>query len=456
MTKMKSRSSVPSIPANSRFGWPKPSRIEEFRRRATKPAEGMTRLVFQGKVQDRPIITVPIELPKYRMWNGRTTSLQAEYIASHPKTRKDIFSGDPELWDAQEAQHKLLLEYAQQSNLLSYFEDPANRQVEPILLDENGFVVNGNRRLSTWRELLFKNPKKFGHFSHIAVAILPRATEKEIDQLEVKLQIEQDIQADYIWHAHANMMLAQQGKYGYSNKQLGLLHHMKEPKVQELFDMRSYAAEYLRLRSKADHWSLVTEHEYAFRRIVGCRQKIKGIADQEVFKLGAFSLLDSPDAAGVRLYEAIPALAEGLEKFKSRLQAAVVPKAASPSKASAKAKSGKGALEALFGGEGKGNAGSSSDATEAVVVKHLQKTENTDAARKLAVETIQSERQLKRDLKSAAYLLNCCADAQRHLAAAIKDGLRPESSVVGVKSQLDEILAKVRIIRAYVVAHAKG
>ncbi|MBK7576838.1 MAG: hypothetical protein IPI24_05340 [Ignavibacteria bacterium] len=73
------------------------------------------------------------------MVNGRTVSLQEEYLAKNPTTRQDLFSGDAELWDAQEAQHNLLLQLAKKSDLQKYFEDPTNTQVDPILLDENGF-----------------------------------------------------------------------------------------------------------------------------------------------------------------------------------------------------------------------------------------------------------------------------------------------------------------------------
>jgi hypothetical protein len=189
---------IPTTATGSRFGWPKPARIEEFKKLSANPTGATTRIVFQGKNQDIPIIRVPIDLPKYRMANGRTSSLQEEYLAKNPKVRPDLFSGDDELWDAQEIQHRLLLQYAEQSNLQGYFEDTKNTQVDPILLDENGFVVNGNRRLATWRELLFKQAEKYGHFLHIDVAILPHGTDRDIDRLEVKLQIEEDKQLNQI------------------------------------------------------------------------------------------------------------------------------------------------------------------------------------------------------------------------------------------------------------------
>jgi hypothetical protein len=436
-----SKSELPTSPTNSRFGWPKPSRTEEFKKAA--PTGATTRIVFRGKTVDLPIISVPIELPKYRMANGRTVSLQAEYLAKNPGSRQDMFSGDPELWDAQEVQHHLLLQYAEQSRLQEYFEDTTNKQVEPILLDENGFVVNGNRRLSTWRELLFTTPEKYGHFRHLDVAVLPHCTERDIDRLEVKLQIEQDIQADYIWHAHANMMLAQQKRDGFSNKELAELHRMKEGKVQELFDMRAYADEYLRSRGKANIWSLVTEHEFAFRKIVSSRPKINGIGNQEIFKQAAYALIDNPEEAGVRLYQAIPEIMVNLDQVKTKLQEGFDVKAAATDPG----------LENLFGSDG----GSPVESpTDMPLAKDIQNQANADKARKIIVEVIESQRQLKKDSKTANYLLDCCAKAQALLAAGIKDGLRAESNTKGVEKQLDQIQAQVERVRKFVKQNAKN
>lgn len=431
-----------SISATSRFGWPKPARVEEFKKLLGAPTSATFRIVFQGKTMDIPIIRVPIDLPKYRMANGRTASLQAEYLARNPTAKADLFSGDAELWDSQEVQHGLLLQVAKQSDLRKYFEDTAVKQVEPILLDENGFVVNGNRRLSTWRDLCHSDNSKYGHFRHIDVAVLPHCDEKEIDRLEATLQIAKDIKADYSWDAEANMMVAKQKRDGFSNKELAELYDMKESEVQELMDMRAYADEYLRSRNKANLWSNVSEHEFAFKKIVSSRPRISGIGGQEVFKQAAFTLIDNPDEAGGRLYDSIPAIVESLDIIKEKLQAEfeVKPEVASPD------------LDDMFGGAPMVSGANSLDMP---LAKEIQKPESAEKARKIIVEVIESQRQLKKDSKSAGYLLDCCAKAQSSLTAAVKDGLRPESKLAGVAKQLDQIQAQVEKIRIYLDEHAK-
>ena len=434
-------STLPTTPTGSRFGWPKPARIEEFRKLLANPTAATTRVVFQGKNADIPIIRIPIELPKYRLANGRTVSLQAEHMAKSQNVRPDLFSGDAELWDTQEAQHGLLLLLAKKSDLEKYFEDKSNRQIDPILLDENGFVVNGNRRLACWRELLKTNPTEYNYFRNIDVAILPHCDEKEIDRLEASLQIEKDIKADYSWDARANMMLAKQKRDGFSNKELGELYGMKESDVQELLDMRMYADDYLRSRGQTDRWSLVSEDEFAFRRVVTSRQKIYGVGSQELFKQAAYTMIEKPDEAGGRLYETIPAIVENLEVIKEKLLAEFDVKAGSSTPD----------MEELFGGDATAGAGG----RDLPLAREIQKPENAKKVRQIIVDTIESQRQLKKDSKAEGYLLKCCANAQAALAAAIKDGLRPESKFSGVDKQLDQINNQVEQIRKYLDQHVK-
>lgn len=431
---------LPDSPTNSRFGWPKPKRTEEFQKLLSVPARATTRIVFQGQNTDIAIIRIPAELPKYRMANGRTASLQEEHLAKNPKVRLDLFSGDPELWDSQEAQHGLLMQVAKQSDLQKYFEDTANKQVEPILLDESGFVVNGNRRLACWRELLHQDPEKYGHFRHIDVAVLPHCDEKDIDRLEAALQIEKDIKADYSWDAQANMILAKMKRDSFSIKDIAELYKLKEGEVRDLLDMRNYADEYLRSRNKANIWSLVSDHEFAFRKIAASRQKIAGVGNQEVFKEAAFTLIEKPDEAGRRLYEVIPEIMESLDQVKEKLLAEF----------DVLAPAARGEIDDLFG-----QRQPNGDAFDLPLAKEMQKPENADKARKIIVEVIESQRQLKKDSKAAGYLLDCCSKAHAFLAAAVKDGLRPESKRAGVAKQIDEIEAKVARIRKYLGEHAK-
>ena len=429
---------LPNTPKGSRFGWPHPARLEEFKTRLEAKALATDRIVFQGLNQDLPIIRVPIDLPKYRLANGRTASLQVEHLALNGDLRRDLFTGDSELWDAQVVQHELLLKLGRLSDLDGYFEDPANKQVNPLLLDENGFVVNGNRRLAMWRQLLHDEPQKYGHFEHIEVVVLPHATEKDINRLEAHLQIEKDIRADYSWDAQANMMIAKMERDNIKAEELCKLYKMKDTEFSQLIDMHAYADEYLRSRDKLNHWSEVSGQEHTFQRLAQSRSKLSGVGRKEIFKEAAFALIDDPTAVG-RLYIAIPELAASLDKVVERLV----------NELELETITSDDGLDDLFGG-GKMD---ESAAQETGLIQALKNPAQRTQAREAIGEVLETERQLKKDVKKAGYLLDQCAKANSFLTAAAKEGLRPESKLTGVGKQLDEIETRLAAIRAYLATH---
>jgi len=432
---------IPTNPKNTRFGWPLTHRLEEFKKKTATKTGATYRVVLQGQTLDLPIIRIHQDVPKYRLENGRTASAQVEHIVKHPSARPDLFKGDAELWDAQEAQHKLLLKLAEKSDLRKYFESPANTQVDLILLDHNGFVVNGNRRLSTWRDLYFNDKARYGHFEYIDVVVLPVVDSKAIDRLEASLQIEKDIKADYTWDAEANMMLAKRVREGYSDKDLAELYGKKEAEVKELIDMRNYAQEFLKSRGKESMWSLVSGSELAFRRIVTARQKVGGTGRQELFKEAAFALIDNPEAVKDSLHDAINSMATSIEPIIDKLKTAFDVKEVTPETETG----------GLFGAPPK-----SSEATDLALSKEIGKTENSSKAREIIVEFIESQKEMRRNTKTAVKLLDCCSRANAALDEGIKIGLGADTKTEGVEAQLKTIEAHIEKIRKFLgdSAHA--
>jgi len=433
---------VTTEPKGSRFGWPKPSRIEEFNK-LTGSSNVHHQMLFKGQVCNFPIIRVSIDLPKYRLENGRTTSAQEEYLAKHPTVAKDLFNADPELWNAQESQHRILVDMAKLSDLQQYFEDPKNIQTEVIILDENGFVINGNRRLATWRELVYKDKAKFSHFENIDVVVLTHCDSKEIDRIEARLQITRDIRADYSWDARAKMMQAKQKRDGFSNKELAEMYDMAESEIKESFDMLAYAEEYLKSRGKEGFWSLVSNQEHAFKKIAQNRPKITTLGKQELFKELAFVLIDKPEDAGGRLYDQIPAIYQHLEtvtekfleKFPITEETTVTTE-----------------LDELLGGK---TLFPTENTIDIALAKEIATAKNVDVARELLVETLETQKQLKKDKQGADFLIKCCAKAQSALTTATAN-LKAEAKTDGVENQLDAIEELVSKIRAYVKKNANA
>lgn len=425
---------IPSNPTKSPFGYPRPERLEAFMT-AMESANGAThRVTLQGQIRDFPIIKVRINVPKYRMENGRTSSAQVEHLAKHKDARKDLFSGDPELLDAQDAQHQLLLKLAGKSDLRKKFEDAANKQVDPILLDSDGFVINGNRRLATWRDLFMNGGPEYKHFEWIDVVVLPTVDEKAIDKLEAELQIEKDIKADYSWDAEANMMLAKRQREAYTNKELGDLYGMKESEVTELLDMRDYADEFLRSRGRQDMWSDVAGDELAFRRIVTGRSNVGGPGRQDLFKKAAFALIDNPKEVNDSLHDAINNLGKHIGLIVDKLQKAFDVK---PAK-------GEASVDDMFGGGG----GEGTEAVDLALAKEIENEDKAAEARKIIVDIIEAEKLKKRENKSANKLLDTCAKANSALQEACM-ALTPDAKTDGVEAQLQMIEKNIQAIRAF-------
>jgi hypothetical protein len=417
----------------SKFGWPRPARIEEFNRLVNQAriSPEMQRFEFQGRLQTFPVLTISIDLPKYRLANGRTCSQQDEFLAKNSEFRRDLFSGDAEMLDAQMEQHKLLLDVADESGLREKFLDTAQRQVEPLVLDEDGFVVNGNRRLCTWRSLLEADAEKYGHFRNIAVIVLPHCDPRDIDRLEAQLQVEKEVKANYTWDALANMMKRHQERNGLSNSDLAELYKMKDSEVVQLMDMLAYADEYLVSRNKSNLWSQVASAEYAFETLVKSRPRVDGIGKQELLKQAAFTLIDEPDEAGGRLYSSIKDIASYINVVRDRLQDVFQVEVAQTDNG----------IDDLFGAAPVANAAAAAhiSAVDVALAAHIQKPENAQSAREAIVDAIESQRQLKKDAQTANFLLKKCAKAQAELMDAVQAGLTFDAVTQGVELQIQQI-----------------
>jgi hypothetical protein len=441
--------STPGPAGATRFGWPRPARVQKFTSLLQQPSAISThhRIEFQGRVISLPVLTVSLDLPKYRLENGRTCALQAEHLARNPSVRADLFTGDPELADAQEAQHELLLSVAHQSGLREHFEDTARRQTDYLILDEAGFVVNGNRRLATWRDLVHTDGASYGHFHNVDVVVLPHCDDRDIDRLEARLQVEKDIRANYTWDALASMIKRHQDRNGLGLADVAALYGMQERDVRTLLDMLAYADDYLRSRGKTNQWSTVKGDEYAFRTLVTSRDRVRGVGNKEVFKQAVFTLIDNPDEAGGRLYGSVKDIADNIDVVRGRLQSHfnVTPPAPTP------------AVQDLFGGVPSAGGSGTPDSAEVEAIAlaaHIQQSSNAAAARAVIVDAVESQRQLRRDASNAQTLIRKCTEAHTKLAEAARTALTPDSTTEGVENQLQQIEALITTIRAFITSHA--
>lgn len=428
--------------AKKKFGWPLPARRQSFSdltKEAKEKGRDSHRIEnFKGQTISLPILRVEIGLPKYRIANGRTSSIQEEWVVVNGKDENFFTDGDPELYILQEAQHQILSEMIGEEGLSEKFRDPTNKQVEPILLDESGFVINGNRRLCSWRELYYSNEEKYSHFSHVDVVVLPKCEDKELDAIESRLQIEKDIRSDYTWHAEAKMFKEKQRRFGYSTTELSRQYRKKKKDIDELFEIRELGAEYLSARGKKNMWSLLNETEHTFKRLNKTMKEQKSLADREVLKELAFHYIDDPDAAEERLYTFIPKLGKHLGSVKDELRLVF-------SDEDTKYPDDQ-ALLAFGGGET-----NSTEVTDMELVASIFASPATiSKAQDVIVETLKSEKEKVGEEAKAKYFIKQLHKSRTALNDALNLGLTPEAEIEGAEKQLEAMEASILRIREFI------
>ena len=419
------------------FGFSKIKRsqtLEELAQQASTQQNPSQRIGnFQGRAIDLPILRVPISLPKYRMLNGRTASAQQEFITSKGE-QDNFFDQDPELQELQLAQHEILSNMVSEEGLLDKFKDPSNQQIDPIILDSDGFVVNGNRRLSCWRELFYEKQEKYPHFSHVDVVVLPVCEPKELDELEARLQIERDIKSDYSWHAEATMMKVKQKRYNYTSTQPATHYRKTKTDFEELFQILALGSEYLEARQKKNLWSTLGETEHTFRKLAKALNELKSFSEREQVKKLAFAFIDDPEDAGERLYIFIPKIADHIKKINSNLEVhfpAVeqVNEQEEP--------------DTVFG----------DGPVRQQRPNWMDKIDDSDTnllkAKATVVDTIDGETTKIKQKNAQDYLIKCLSRTNIALLEGVNFGLIPEANIDGAKSQIEAIERSLNTIKSF-------
>ena len=298
--------------------WDLPKRLKEIEQVRNGKSEGTYPLIFRGTLTDFPIYKVPIEMPIYRLSNGRTIARQKEYIAKH-KLPDDFFLKDPESASALEAQEEILADMVSEEGLYDYFKNPQTVQDEPIVLDKNGYIINGNRRICAMKILIQRNHEVYGKYEYVRVIFLENYNEEDIIRLEALLQIRKDIKADYSWITEALLFRSHMENLGYDYQFLERVYDQKKSDIQKSIDMAGYADEYLSSRNWKDEYSRVEKHKEAFSQLCRYRKPFRDVQDQELFKEFVFQFIDTPEDAPGRLYSTVKDIADNFEDIKKTM-----------------------------------------------------------------------------------------------------------------------------------------
>jgi len=393
---------------------------------------------FQGKLTVFRVSRVRIELPKYRLENGRTSAAQRDYIA---RQRLDPNFFDPsrsENEDVQVAQHEILKKMADNSdpekNLFKFFT--THEQDEPLILDATGFVVNGNRRLCAMRELLAQDGKAFKRFSHIDIILLKKCAAKDIDSVEAILQVEQDIKQDYSWINFAYSLRQKLNTSQYSEGQLCEIYQITPKELKSLLIRLEQAEDYLDSRGKTGQYLELDKAQLAFEQLQKARPKLKSRAEKDFYTEVAYHIIET--AAGDRAYASIPESVEVIEDIRKDLAGDLLrEECLAEHKALASSPS-----DTLFGTAPDG------EIEYTAAFKALRKTEDKVAVRAVIQNAIEAKRERDKLVKRRNSALIRIRDANTALLDA-RAALPMQVFKEGISEQLDSIEQSVKAIRTW-------
>lgn len=271
---------------------------------------GETIYDFRSDTLTPKVISLPIDVPIYRMGNCRTFSSQQTEIAREGLD-KDFFEKGQELTTAQQAQHNILVKLAKQGSdsvtpIMTVLQEEGQR--EAILITSTGVVVNGNRRLSAMRELSRRKDNSVDErFTNVRCSVLPPdVTGDEIDDIEADLQARPQTKLDYDWIGDARLVRRQVGKNRSTKEVADRLRRSKaeiENVLQALDEADLYLSEWVQ---KPGEYDLVQEGQQIFGDIPKNIAK-KDINLQNASRAIAWSIYENRDKVSGRVYRLNPA-----------------------------------------------------------------------------------------------------------------------------------------------------
>lgn len=406
------------------FGYPLYKREAEIQE-LTERSNEVYSLQYRGQERSLKVIEVSIALPVYRIENGRTINLQKEYIAKNNKS-KDYFTADPYSIETQKAQHELLKKLIEKEKLLDAFKKDKEVQHDPLICDNCGVIVNGNRRLCAWRELYKFDKQAYKHFQTVKLAVLPDHDKNGIADLEIALQIKEDLKLDYTWHAIASI-IKREYDTGLDFKELADKFRRTPQEIRDYIESYNYAEQHLKAINATDQWSLMDDSYFALKEIVNRRKSFDNNINHKIlFEKIAEIMLMTP-AQGERLFRTITDVAKFIEPIQNKLEKVldVTPKD-EPDEA-----------DELLGG--------TENTTVPAIVNALNQTKS-DIVIDTIKEEIKTQKEIVKDKNSQTYIISQVDKTITILDNAIAN-LNDQMEKEGIIEKLNRIEEKCEILR---------
>lgn len=260
--------------------------------------------VHEGTATELPLIRLLLNMPLYRMANGRTQTQQLAFIAEkgHAPT---YFQNGEENETAQQVQHEILRQIsAEGPDSIAQIADELlrSKQTDPLLITPSGVVVNGNRRLSAMRELYTTRPADVPSFASVECAVLPPLSAEQVDDLEIRLQMLPETKLPYGW-INEGLKIEKQIARGREEEEVARVMRKKPADIRKALQALKYAKIYLQdWKKKPEDYRLVEAGEQFFNDLV-TRLRGKSGDMLEANMRVAWILFDNRGDLGSRIYD---------------------------------------------------------------------------------------------------------------------------------------------------------
>lgn len=283
---------------------PKYEREQQIGLGCQNPIERSAFHEYQNSTVALPVIRMALDLPIYRIANGRTRTEQLKYLRQRT-LQPNFFVTGQENVEVQQAQHEILDRFARQGTpSIAPIADilREGKQTDPILITNSGVVINGNRRLAAMRELYVGGLAAHQSFSHINCKVLPAATtDKEIKEIELRLQMQPETKLPYSWVNEA-LTIKDLMQTGFTRDEIARDMRKKPAEIDGILQALAHAEIYLK------DWRKEPED---YDRVEGATQLFSDMAkllkdktgeELEVSRRVAFMILDNSNQLGSRVY----------------------------------------------------------------------------------------------------------------------------------------------------------
>lgn len=415
--------------------WTLPARIDlKNKLKESETPVHHEKLEFQGENKLFPVYKVDIGFPCYRLANGRTQSNQQEIIAKK-KLPKDFFTSDPDFEPALIEQDTILREMASAAGLLDILIK--HKQKKPLILDDCGYVINGNRRLCIMRLLVEQDEEKYARFKHVEVIFLPPCSDRDIKEVEGMEQIMPEGRAEYSWVNEAMLYRnLQKEDESWNEESIARLYDKNVSYVRKMIAMLDDAEEYLKSRDKVGMYSIVEKAEFAIEKLQKLRKKFSTdeLPQREFFSALSYLMLDDAASAKGRLYESIPDVYKYLDEIAESIR-----EECSEDTDAIQKRAQNSDLNLL---------GESIKSSYPEVTEFVRKPENKSVVRIVIQDTLQEMRNKARERRDATYCRRQTQQAYTNLQSALS-ALDKNSDTKGIEVILKNIEQSILDMRKW-------